>query len=146
MRFHDIRHTCATLLRCADQKSVAPGSPDLELPSIGWQLFILDSSQSDPIALPAFLDTYATRLLTEPLNRILRSSEVRPAFVGVLVVRLLAGIILGRGGGEEQGSGEPPQRPTAPKPATTLLRTPAPRRAITRIYSSYVNQNQEVLR
>src|SRR5215217_8884284 len=39
----------------------------LELPSIGWQLFILDSSQSDPIALPAFLDTYATRLLTEPL-------------------------------------------------------------------------------
>src|SRR5215216_2283936 len=80
------------------------------------------------------------------LNRILRSSEVRPAFVGVLVVRLLAGIILGRGGGEEQGSGEPPQRPTAPKPATTLLRTPAPRRAITRIYSSYVNQNQEVLR
>jgi hypothetical protein len=41
---------------------------DLELPSIGWQLFILDSSQSDPIALPAFLDTYATRLLTEPLS------------------------------------------------------------------------------
>src|SRR5215217_3983667 len=41
---------------------------DLELPSIGWQLFILDSSQSDPIALPAFLDTYATRLLTEPLR------------------------------------------------------------------------------
>src|SRR5215216_8207445 len=41
---------------------------NLELPSIGWQLFILDSSQSDPIALPAFLDTYATRLLTEPLT------------------------------------------------------------------------------
>ena len=40
----------------------------LELPSIGWQLFILDNSQSDPIALPAFLDTYATRLLTEPLT------------------------------------------------------------------------------
>jgi hypothetical protein len=39
----------------------------LELPSIGWQLFILDRSQSDPKALPAFLDTYATRLLTEPL-------------------------------------------------------------------------------
>ena len=33
---------------------------ELELPSIGWQLFILDSSQSDPIAFPAFLDTYAT--------------------------------------------------------------------------------------
>src|SRR5215203_4984267 len=41
---------------------------NLELPSIGWQLFILDSSQSDPITLPAFLDTYATRLLTEPLR------------------------------------------------------------------------------
>src|SRR5215203_3107916 len=40
----------------------------LELPSIGWQLFILDRSQSDPKALPAFLDTYATRLLTEPLS------------------------------------------------------------------------------
>src|SRR5918995_7050932 len=44
-------------------------SPELELPSIGWQLFILDRSQSDPKALPAFLDTYATRLLTEPLSR-----------------------------------------------------------------------------
>jgi hypothetical protein len=41
----------------------------LELPSIGWQLFILDSSQRDPIAFSAFLDTYATRLLTEPLSR-----------------------------------------------------------------------------
>src|SRR5215207_7868844 len=40
----------------------------LELPSIGWQLFILDSSQSDSIAFPSCLDTYATRLLTEPLN------------------------------------------------------------------------------
>src|SRR5215218_9523702 len=48
--------------------SVRRGFPDLELPSIGWQLFILDSSQSDPITLPAFLDTYATRLLTEPLR------------------------------------------------------------------------------
>ena len=66
-------------------------------------------------------------------------------FVGVLGVRLLAGIILWRGGGEEQGSGEPPPRLTTPKPATALLRTPAPRRAIKRIYS-YVNQNQEVLR
>src|SRR5215203_65333 len=45
-----------------------PQMSDLELPSIGWQLFILDSSQRDPIALPAFLDTYATRLLTEPLS------------------------------------------------------------------------------
>lgn len=40
-----------------------------ELPSIGWQLFILESSQSDSIAIPSCLDTYATRLLTEPLRR-----------------------------------------------------------------------------
>jgi hypothetical protein len=39
----------------------------LELPSIGWQLFILDSSQSDSTAFPSCLDTYATRLLTEAL-------------------------------------------------------------------------------
>src|SRR5215218_9393149 len=51
----------------------------LELPSIGWQLFILDSSQSDPIALPAFLDTYATRLLTEPLRRWIPPSALRVA-------------------------------------------------------------------
>src|SRR5215217_559605 len=51
----------------------------LELPSIGWQLFILDSSQSDPIALPAFLDTYATRLLTEPLSpRVFRKEGAVP--------------------------------------------------------------------
>jgi hypothetical protein len=42
---------------------------DLELPSIGWQLFILDRSQSDSTAFPSCLDTYATRLLTEPLIR-----------------------------------------------------------------------------
>ena len=29
----------------------------LELPSIGWQLFILDSSQSDSTAYPSCLDT-----------------------------------------------------------------------------------------
>src|SRR5215204_1224838 len=40
----------------------------LELPSIGWQLFILGSSQSDSTAFPSSLDTYATRLLTEPLS------------------------------------------------------------------------------
>ena len=40
----------------------------LELPPIGWQLFILGSSQSDSTAFPSFLDTYATRLLAEPLN------------------------------------------------------------------------------
>jgi hypothetical protein len=39
----------------------------LELPPIGWQLFTLGSSQSDSTAFPLFLDTYATRLLAEPL-------------------------------------------------------------------------------
>src|SRR5215211_2996097 len=41
----------------------------LELPSIGWQLFVLGSSQSDSTAFSSLLDTYATRLLTEPLSR-----------------------------------------------------------------------------
>ena len=40
-----------------------------ELPPIGWQLFILGSSQGDSTAFPAFLGTYATRLLAEPLRR-----------------------------------------------------------------------------
>ncbi len=43
----------------------------LELPSIGWQLFILDSYQSDSTAFPLSLDTCATRLLTEPLSSII---------------------------------------------------------------------------
>src|SRR4051812_27045738 len=38
------------------------GVSGLELPSIGWQLFILGSSQSDSTAFPSLLDTYATRL------------------------------------------------------------------------------------
>src|SRR5215211_3044629 len=41
----------------------------LELPPIGWQLFILGSSQSYSTAFPTFLDTCATRLLAEPLRR-----------------------------------------------------------------------------
>src|SRR5215203_4632205 len=45
----------------------------LELPSIGWQLFILGSSPRDQTALPSLLATYTTRLLTEPLS----SSGVR---------------------------------------------------------------------
>jgi hypothetical protein len=40
----------------------------LELPSIGWQLFVLGNSQSDSTAFQSSLDTYATRLLTEPLS------------------------------------------------------------------------------
>src|SRR5215210_1311592 len=51
------------VLRCA-----IPKTGVLELPPIGWQLFILGSSQSDPTAFPPFLDTYATRLLAEPLS------------------------------------------------------------------------------
>src|SRR5215218_6860416 len=43
---------------------------DLELPPIGWQLFILGSSQSYSTAFPTFLDTCATRLLAEPLSRL----------------------------------------------------------------------------
>jgi hypothetical protein len=43
---------------------------DLELPSIGWQLFVLSSSRSDSTAFPSFLDTYATHLLTEPLSTV----------------------------------------------------------------------------
>jgi hypothetical protein len=38
-----------------------------EAPSIGWQLFALDSSQRDWKAFVASLDTYDTRLLTEAL-------------------------------------------------------------------------------
>ena len=40
----------------------------LEAPSIGWQLFALDSSQGDKKALVLSLDTYGTRLLTEALS------------------------------------------------------------------------------
>jgi hypothetical protein len=43
-------------------------SVELELPPIGWQLFILGSSQSDSTAFPSFLAAYATRLLAEPLS------------------------------------------------------------------------------
>jgi hypothetical protein len=54
----------------------------LELPSIGWQLFVLESSQSDSTAFPSCLDTYATRLLTEPLNHLLEpGSSSRSTFL-----------------------------------------------------------------
>src|SRR5215204_663748 len=46
----------------------------LELPPIGWQLFLLGNSKSDSTAFPSFLDTYATRLLAEPLSSLLLSS------------------------------------------------------------------------
>jgi hypothetical protein len=51
---------------CLQERSSDP--TDLELPPIGWQLFILGKSQSDSTAFPAFLDTYSTRLLAEPLS------------------------------------------------------------------------------
>jgi hypothetical protein len=41
----------------------------LELPSIGWQRFVLGSSQNHSTAFLSSLDTYATRLLTEPLTQ-----------------------------------------------------------------------------
>ena len=43
-------------------------TPYLEAAPIGWQLFILGSSQRDSTALPSFLDTYATRLLAQALS------------------------------------------------------------------------------
>jgi Mg-chelatase subunit ChlD len=42
---------------------------DLELPSIGWLLFLPDSSPNDWIASCPTVVTFATRLLTEPLSR-----------------------------------------------------------------------------
>ena len=53
--------------------NVRRGFPDLELPAIGWQLFILGSSQNDSTAFPSFLDTYATRLLPEALSGVISS-------------------------------------------------------------------------
>src|SRR5215217_4206344 len=49
----------------------------LELPPLGWQLFILGSSQSDSTAFPSFLDTYATRLLAEPLRRLMCNCRIQ---------------------------------------------------------------------
>src|SRR5215213_1740225 len=43
-------------------------SPRLELPPIGWQLFILNSAQSDFKVVPSLLDTYSTHLLAEALS------------------------------------------------------------------------------
>ncbi len=54
--------------RSLQKLSVRVSQLNLELPSIGWQLFVLGSSQSDSTAFSSLLDTYATRLLTEPLN------------------------------------------------------------------------------
>src|SRR5829696_5278897 len=66
---------------------------DLELPSIGWQLFILGSSQSDSTAFPSSLDTYATRLLTEPLR------QRAGIFIGIPALPWSAGPTETEGGG-----------------------------------------------
>jgi hypothetical protein len=50
----------------------------LEAPSIGWQLFILGSSQRDSTGFLSFLDTYAIRLLTSLLVRRALSNTPKP--------------------------------------------------------------------
>jgi hypothetical protein len=66
-----------TVLRRLDSSHKTEVMRYLELPSIGWQLFVLGSSQSDSTASSALLDTYATRLLTEPLSRCRASTTTR---------------------------------------------------------------------
>src|SRR5215216_5995327 len=77
----------------------------LEVPSIGWQLFILESYQSDSTAFPSCLDTYATRLLTEPLTRIHLPGPLPflrlQMQVGVAVGSVLTAGITGRNAHEE---------------------------------------------
>src|SRR5215208_6215826 len=55
----------------------------LELPPIGWQLFVLGISQSNSTAFQWLLDTYTTRLLAEPLSSAAttraRSTDARTA-------------------------------------------------------------------
>ncbi len=51
----------------------------LELPPIGWQLFISGSSQSDSTGCPSFLDAYATRLLAESLFSVATRLALRAA-------------------------------------------------------------------
>ena len=55
----------------------------LEAPSIGWQLFALDSSQCDRKAFVSSLDTYGTRLLTEALSCRFRFLGVAEGHLGV---------------------------------------------------------------
>src|SRR5215218_11470954 len=64
----------------------------LEVPSIGWQLFILESYQSDSTAFPSCLDTYATRLLTEPLSRQIGGDDAITTRMGA--VALPIGVVL----------------------------------------------------
>src|SRR5215217_411901 len=45
------------------------GAVGLEAAPIGWQLFVLESGESDSIAFLLLLATYATRLLAQALSR-----------------------------------------------------------------------------
>src|SRR5215217_8887854 len=51
-------------------------TPTLEAAPIGWQLFLLGSSQGDSTAFPLCFDTYATRLLAQALRS--RDLKVMP--------------------------------------------------------------------
>src|SRR5215218_7413329 len=88
----------------------------LEVPSIGWQLFILESYQSDSTAFPSCLDTYATRLLTEPLSvrsllvAIILGSirfAVLEVTIRVVVLGVLTALIRSRLPGQDRRSHEP---------------------------------------
>src|SRR5215204_2356539 len=68
--------TCASTDRMGirPERHESPMNPKaigLELPSIGWLLFLADSSPNDWIASCPTVVTFATRLLTEPLTHLL---------------------------------------------------------------------------
>src|SRR5215217_9774714 len=50
-------------------------TPTLEAAPIGWQLFLLGSSQGDSTAFPLCFDTYATRLLAQALTQNCRTNS-----------------------------------------------------------------------
>ena len=66
---NDLLNTAAARIVTGERVTKMPKTgrmaPEIE---VAVQLFILSSSQSDSTALPSFLDTYATRLLAEPLS------------------------------------------------------------------------------
>src|SRR5215218_6746447 len=72
----------------------AEKNPDLELPSIGWLLFLPDSSPNDWIASCPTVITFATRLLTEPLSQaVLR--EDRGRWVSLILAAVIASVFFG---------------------------------------------------
>src|SRR5215217_5524725 len=70
----------------------------LEAAPIGWQLFLLGSSQGDSTAFPLCFDTYATRLLAQALTNFRHSCALgcgdvghqKPQAQGVLYERRVA--------------------------------------------------------